>query len=73
MQYQSTNKFLLDEIKKHKHKNNRTKLWCKIVLQTNVEYTKGNEGFYLYLYAFGDLAQINFNGDSMCPLTKETF
>jgi hypothetical protein len=41
----------------HKHEKNMTRLWCKIVPKTNVEQTKGNEGFYIYLYHFGDLAQ----------------
>jgi len=25
--------------------------------KTNVEHIEGNEGFYFYLYSFGDLAQ----------------
>jgi hypothetical protein len=44
---------------KHEHENNITKLWCKIVLKTNVEQTKRNEESYLYLYSFEDLAQAN--------------
>jgi hypothetical protein len=28
----------------HEHEKNMTKLWCKIVHKTSVEYTKGNEG-----------------------------
>jgi hypothetical protein len=45
---------------KHEHEKNMTRLWCKIMLQTNVEQTKGNEGYYFYLYPFGNLAQRNF-------------
>jgi len=41
---------------KHEHEKNMTRLWCKIVLKINVEQTKGNEGSYIYLYPFGDLA-----------------
>jgi hypothetical protein len=49
------------------------RLWCKIVLKTNVEQTKGNEEFYFYyLYPFGDLAQGSFQGDSMCASSKKT-
>jgi hypothetical protein len=47
---------------KHEHEKNITRLWCKIVLKTNFEQTKGNEGSYLYLYAFGDLIQGIFQG-----------
>jgi len=45
---------------KHEHVKNITKLWCKIVLKTSVEQTKGNERSYSYLYPFGNLTQINF-------------
>jgi hypothetical protein len=47
---------------KHEHEKNMTRLWCKIVLKTNVEQIKGNEMSYFYLYPFGDLAQKNFKG-----------
>jgi hypothetical protein len=47
---------------KHEHEKNITRLWCKIMLKTIVEKTKGNEGSYLYLYAFGDLVQGSFQG-----------
>ncbi len=47
-------------IYRHEHEKNMTRLWCKIILKTNVEQTKGKEGFYFYLYPFGNLAQINF-------------
>jgi hypothetical protein len=45
---------------KHEHEKNMTRLWCKVVPKTNVEQTKGNEGFHFYLYLFGDLTQISF-------------
>jgi len=47
---------------KHEHEKNITRLWCKIVLNTNVEQTKRNERFYFYLYPFGDLFQGSFQG-----------
>jgi hypothetical protein len=47
---------------KHEYEKNITKLWCKIVLKTNVEQTKGNEESYFYLYPFGDLAQRSSQG-----------
>jgi hypothetical protein len=28
---------------KHEHEKNMTRLWCKIVLETGVEQTKGND------------------------------
>jgi hypothetical protein len=40
-----------------------TRLWCKIVLNTNVEQIEGNERSYFYLCPFGDLAQKSFQGD----------
>jgi hypothetical protein len=30
------------------------------MFKNGVEQTKGNEGFYFYLYPFGDLAQGSF-------------
>lgn len=36
------------KIWKHEHKRNRTRLWNKIILYINVEYTKCNAGFYFY-------------------------
>ncbi len=33
---------------KHEHEKNMTRLWCKIMLKTDVEHTKGNEGSYFY-------------------------
>ncbi len=55
---------------KHEHEKNMTSIWCKIVLKTNVEQTKGNEGFYFYLYPFGDLVQGSFQKISMCAWNK---
>ncbi len=40
---------------KHEHEKNMTRVWCKIMCKTSVEQTKKNEGFYFYLYLFGDL------------------
>jgi hypothetical protein len=37
-----------------------TRLWCKIVLKTSVEEIERNEGYYSYVYPFGDLIQGNF-------------
>ncbi len=34
-----------DNICKHEHEKNLTRLWCKIVHEIGVEQTKGNEGF----------------------------
>jgi len=45
---------------KHEHEKKMTRLWCKIMLKTNVEHTKGNEGSYFYLYPFGDQTQKKF-------------
>jgi hypothetical protein len=45
---------------KHEHEINMIRLWCKIVPKTNVEQIEGDEGFYLYLYPFGDLIQRSF-------------
>jgi hypothetical protein len=40
---------------KHEHERNLIRLWCKIMLKTNVEQSEGNEGSYSYVYPFGDL------------------
>jgi hypothetical protein len=45
---------------KHEHEKNMTRLWCKIMLKIGVEQIEANEGFYSYLYPFGDLAQRSF-------------
>jgi hypothetical protein len=45
---------------KHEHENNMTRLWCKIVLKTNVEHIEENERSHFYLYPFGNLAQKSF-------------
>ncbi len=42
---------------------NMARLWRKIVLKTNVEQTKGNEGSYFYSYSFGDIVQGCFQGN----------
>jgi hypothetical protein len=47
---------------KHEYEMNMIKLWCKIVLDTGVEQTKGNERSCFDLYSFGDLVQRNFQG-----------
>ncbi len=47
-------------IYKHEHERNMTRLWCKIMFKTSVEHIERNEGFYYYLYSFGDLTQGNF-------------
>jgi hypothetical protein len=52
--------FYYANICKHEHEKNMTRLRCKTMLKTNVEHTKGNEGFYFYLYPFGNLAQGSF-------------
>jgi hypothetical protein len=49
------------------------RLWCKIVLKTNVEQTKKNEGSYSYLYPFGDIAQRSFQGGFYVAISKEAF
>jgi hypothetical protein len=47
---------------KHEHGKNMTRLQCKIMFKTNVEQIERNEGSYSYVYPFGDLAQISFQG-----------
>jgi hypothetical protein len=44
------------------NEKNMTRLWCKIVPNINAEQIEGNEGSYSYLYPFGDLNQISFQG-----------
>jgi hypothetical protein len=46
----------------HEQNKNMTRLWCKIMPKTNGQQIEGNEGFYLYLYPFGDLVQGSFQG-----------
>ncbi len=36
--------FYYANICKHEHEKNMSRLWCKIVLKTSVERTKGTEG-----------------------------
>jgi hypothetical protein len=52
--------FYYANICKHEHEKNMTRLWCKIMLKTNVEHIERNEGSYFYLYPFEDLIQGNF-------------
>ncbi len=52
--------FYYVNICKHEHEKNMTRVWCKIVLKTNVEHIKGNEGSYFYLYPFRDLILKSF-------------
>jgi len=54
--------FYYADICKHEHEKKMIRLWCKIVLKTNVKKIGGNERFYSYLYPFGNLAQGNFQG-----------
>jgi hypothetical protein len=52
--------FYYAKVCKHEHEKNMTRLWCKIMPKTNVEHIEGNEGFYFYLYPFGDVVQGSF-------------
>jgi hypothetical protein len=52
--------FYYVDICKHEREKNMTRLWCKIVLKTNVEQIEGNGRSYFYLYPFGDLVQRSF-------------
>ncbi len=52
--------FYYFNICKNEHEMNMRGLWRNIVPKIDVEHTKKNEGFYFYLYPFGDLAQGNF-------------
>ncbi len=54
--------FYYVNIYKHEHEKNMTRLWCKIVLKTNVEQTEGNEGSFFYFYPSRDLTQRKFQG-----------
>ncbi len=47
---------------KHEHGKNMTRLWCKIVFKIGVEQIERNEGFYSYVYPFGDLIEGSFQG-----------
>jgi hypothetical protein len=38
-----------NEIRKHKHENNITKVWCEIVFQIGVEQTKCNRVLPLFI------------------------
>jgi hypothetical protein len=52
--------FYYANVCKDEHEKNLTRLWCKMVLEIGVEQIKRNEGFYLYLHPFGNLAQGSF-------------
>jgi hypothetical protein len=58
--------FYYINIRKHEYGKNMIKTWCKIVLKTIVERTKGNEGSYFYLYPF----EKAFKEASMCASNK---
>jgi len=46
-------------MQKHEHKIKQIKLWCKTILQIDVEHIFQNiELFYFYLYPFGDLSSL---------------
>jgi hypothetical protein len=60
--------FYYDNICKHEHEKNTTRLWCKIVFKTNVEQTKKNEGSYFYLHL-----NEAYKEAFMCAPNKETF
>jgi hypothetical protein len=52
--------FYYANIYKHEHEKNITRLWCRIVLKTNVEHIERNKGSYFYLFLFKDLASKSF-------------
>jgi hypothetical protein len=54
--------FYYVNICKHEQEKNMTRLWCKIMLKTNVEQIEGNEKSYAYLYPFEELVQKCFQG-----------
>jgi hypothetical protein len=55
-------KYYFVNICKYEHEKNMTRLWCKVVPKTDVEYIEGNEGSYFYLYPFRDITQRSFQG-----------
>jgi hypothetical protein len=57
---------------KHEHEKNMTRLQCKIMFETNVEQTKGNERSCSYLHPSGNLAQIRFQRGFYVCIKKET-
>ncbi len=48
MQNKCENRFYYANICKHKHENNMTMLWCKIVRKISIEQTDGNEESYFF-------------------------
>jgi hypothetical protein len=57
--------FYCDNICKHEHEKNMTRLWCKIVPKTSVEQSEGHETSYSYLCPWGPLEV------SLCASSKE--
>jgi len=56
---------------KHEHEKNMTKLWCKIMHKTNVEYTKGIErSTFIYTHLETKL-KIASNGAFMYASSRE--
>ncbi len=45
---------------KYEYEKNMTRLWCKIMLRTDVEQTEGNERSHFYLFPSRDLVQGSF-------------
>jgi hypothetical protein len=68
-----TNLYIVIKNEKKTHKRSKIRLWNKIVLWTNVEQTKSNDGFYFYLYPFGDLIKKNSNENFHMFIYKKKF
>jgi hypothetical protein len=47
-------------IYQHEHEKNMIRLWCEIVLKTNVEHIEKKKRSYFYLYPFGDIIEGSF-------------
>ncbi len=58
---------------KHEYEKNVIMLWCKIILQINVELIKGNEGSYFYLYPFAGLVQRSFQRGFYVCIKQRSF
>jgi hypothetical protein len=52
------------------HEKNMTRLWCENMLKTDVKQIERNEGFYFYLYIFGDRAKEASKDAFMSALNK---
>jgi hypothetical protein len=61
--------FYYANICKHEHEKNMTRIWCKIVLKTDVEQIKGN----FYLYPFGTQLKEASKEAFMRALNKKAF